>query len=301
MTDMNLAPLTTADISAVVCTLNSISSIEQCLISLRAAGVGELIVVDASSTDGTREVAEQYADAVLTDPGLGLGPARNLGIERTTKRLILNMGSDNLVPPGALDRMIAALADPTATKLQGVSAQTLIEGDSYLATGLNAWRRGRFLVGPAAVIGTPTLFVGETLRSHPYDSSRRFSDDSELCERWTREFGAQFAISDAVFHEIGKTSWEEIRIRCKMYGISDYEVFADGSASGWSLQRKAQSLLHPARVDLMHPLAHLTPVDGVRALPFLLAFTAMRYESWATRALKTKRGQGPSQSESEIS
>ena len=291
---MNQPSLTAGDISAVVCTLNSISSIEQCLISLREARVGELIVVDASSTDGTREIAERYADAVLTDPGLGLGTARNLGIERTTKRLILNMGSDNLVPVGALDRMIAALADPAATNLQGVSAQTLIQGDSYLATGLNAWRRGRFLVGPAAVIGTPTLFIGDTLRSHPYDSSRRFSDDSELCERWTREFGAQFAISDAVFYEIGKTSWEEIRIRCRMYGISDYEVFADGSASGWSPQRKAQSLLHPARVDLMHPLVHLKPVDGVRALPFLLAFTAMRYESWVTRALKARNGSDPS-------
>lgn len=288
MTDQTPAAFTAADISAVVCTLNSISSIEQCLVSLREAGVGEVIVVDASSTDGTHEVAERLADLVLTDPGVGLGTARNVGIARTSKALILNMGSDNLVAPGALDLMIAALADPSASNLQGVSAQTMIEGDSYLAAGLNAWRRGRFLVGPAAIIGTPTLFIGQTLRAHPYDSSRRFSDDSELCERWTREFDASFAISDAVFYEIGKTSWEEIRVRCKMYGISDYEVFAAGSASGWSAQRKAQSLLHPARVDLMHPLMHLKPVAGAKALPFLVAFTAMRYESWVTKALRSR-------------
>ncbi|HBJ73081.1 MAG TPA: hypothetical protein DDY88_05110 [Actinobacteria bacterium] len=292
MTDEKPLAYTVADISAVVCTLNSISSIEQCLASLRAAGVGEVIVVDATSTDGTYAIAERMADLVLTDPGHGLGAARNLGIARTSKPLILNMGSDNLAAPHALERMIAVLSDSSAHNLRGVSAQTLIDGDSYLASGLNAWRRGRFLVGPAAVIGTPTLFIGDTLRAHPYDSSRRFSDDSELCERWTREFAASFAITDAIFYEIGKTSWDEIRVRCRMYGISDYEVFADGNASGWSAQRKAQSLLHPARVDLVHPLRNLKPVDAAKALPFLLAFTAMRYESWATRALRSRGAAG---------
>ena len=187
-----------ADVSAVVCTLNSISGIERCLKSLRAAGVQDLIVVDANSSDGTREIAEQLADKVLTDPGKGLGMARNIGIEHTTKPLILNMGSDNVMPVGELEKMIQALEQKNQGNRQGVSAQTLIEGDDYLSNGLNAWRKGRFLPGPAAVIGTPTLFIGETLRAHPYDPNRRFSDDSELCERWAKEFSATFAISDAV-------------------------------------------------------------------------------------------------------
>ena len=90
-----------ADVSAVVCTLDSISSIEACLTSLRAAGVGQLIVVDASSTDGTREVAEQLADEVVTDPRLGLGHARNVGIERTITRV--NDGMPLMSPLDFLD------------------------------------------------------------------------------------------------------------------------------------------------------------------------------------------------------
>ena len=70
---------TANEVSAVICSLNSISGIEQCLASLKAAGVGQVIVVDANSTDGTKEVAEQLADLVLTDPGTGLGNARNRG------------------------------------------------------------------------------------------------------------------------------------------------------------------------------------------------------------------------------
>ena len=180
-----------ADVSAVVCTLNSISGIEKCLLSLRQAGVGETIVVDGGSTDGTREVAEQLADVVLEDPGTGLGNARNVGIAQSTRALVLNMGSDNVLPEGELQQMIDALE---ASGCQGVSAQTIIEGDDFVSRGLNAWRKGRFRPGPADVIGTPTLFEGDLIRAHPYDASRVFSDDSELCERWSREFGATFFI-----------------------------------------------------------------------------------------------------------
>ena len=72
-----MAELTSADVSAVVCTLNSISGIEPCLVSLRSSGVEEIIVVDAGSTDGTREVAGRLADRLLDDPGKGLGQERH--------------------------------------------------------------------------------------------------------------------------------------------------------------------------------------------------------------------------------
>jgi glycosyltransferase involved in cell wall biosynthesis len=270
------------DVSAVVCTMNSISGIERCLTSLREAGVGELIVVDAHSTDGTKGIALGIADKVCIDPGTGLGNARNIGIAHTTKPLILNMGSDNVMPPRQLQVMIDAL---TQGGYQGVSARTIIEGSNYSAKGLNAWRSGRFRSGPALVIGTPTLFDGDLLRANPYDSHRRFSDDSELCERWAEDLSATFAISDAYVEEIGKTSWDEVVVRCKMYGISDEEVFRLGRANGWSITRQLKSILHPARVDLFEPLSRLNLIDAATSTPFLVAFTGLRYGFWAKTAL----------------
>ena len=95
------------------------------------------------------------------------------------------------------------------------------------------------------MIGTPTLFVGDLLRTHPYDPTRRFSDDSELCERWTREFSARFAISNAYVLEVGKSSWDEVVVRCRMYGISDEEIFSLGRDSGWSLLRQGRGGVGP--------------------------------------------------------
>jgi len=265
--------------------MNSIASIEACLTSLRHAEVGEIIVVDANSTDGTTAMAEEHADRVLKDPGIGLGNARDIGIAQTSKPLILNMGSDNVLPQGQLERMIHTLVSGS---YQGVSARTRIEGTNYPSRGLNAWRKGRFRTGHAAIIGTPTLFRGDLLRAHPYDANRTFSDDSELCERWTREFGATFAISDAEVLEIGKTTWQEVRTRCRMYGISDEEIYRLGSP-GWSNSRKIKSLLHPARSDLLTPLTHLAPKEAVGSLPFLLTFTGMRYAAWLNSAVKGTR------------
>lgn len=272
-----------SDVSAVVCTLNSIESIQACLESLRGADVGELIVVDAQSTDGTREVAHEIADRVLTDPGQGLGQARNVGIENTRLPLILNMGSDNIMPPGQLPKMIRDLVD---NKHQGVSARTLIEGRGFVSDGLNAWRAGRFVPGPAQVIGTPSLFDGDLLRVNPYDRSRIYSDDSELCERWTREFGATFGISSAYVFETGKATWDEVVIRCRMYGISDREVFDTGSRSGWTKARKLESLLHPLKSDLLKPLENLPAGQAIKNAPFLAAFAAMRYGCWVQSALR---------------
>lgn len=270
-----------SDVAAVVCTMNSISGIERCLASLRDAGVGQIIVVDARSFDGTREIAEDLADLVLEDEGEGLGKARNLGIARTTAGLVLNFGSDNVMPQGELEKMIETLV---GGGYHGVSAQTRVEGDNYPSRGLNAWRRGRFRPGPIDVIGTPTLFRGNMLRSYSFDTARTFSDDSELCERWSQEFGSRFAISTAEVLEIGKASWSEVRVRSRMYGISDEEIYRIGSSQGWNTLRKIRSLLHPLSADLLTPIAQLPAKEAVSAVPFLMAFTAMRYEQWIRTA-----------------
>ena len=274
-----------SDVSAVVCTMNSITSIEACLTSLRDCSVGEIIVVDAGSTDGTHDVARELADCVLQDPGIGLGNARNIGIAETSKELVLNMGSDNVMPPGQLERMINTLQ---VGGYDGVSAQTRVQGTSYPARGLNAWRKGRFRSGQVAVIGTPTLFRGELLRGHPYDPERAFSDDSELCERWHQQFGSTFAISDAEVIEIGKTSWPEVCIRARMYGISDHDVYRRGVQQGWPTSRRIRSLAHPLLADFVTPVRHLSVSQALNAAPFLASFAALRYRYWIEAALLKK-------------
>ena len=270
-------------VSAVVCTKNSISGIENCLTSLQQAGVNQIIVVDAHSTDGTAEVAQELADLVFTDPGTGLGNARNIGIAHSTGDYVLNMGSDNIMPSEQLNLMIKTL---TEYGYQGVSAQTCIQGSGFIADGLNAWREGRFAPGPIEIIGTPTLFLGDLIRKYPYNPETVFSDDSELCERWERELNARFAISPAFVYEEGKVTWHEVKVRCRMYGLSDYEIYQRGSKAGWGAKRKLRSIAHPLRADLLTPIRKLPTSRALLNIPFLGLFVAMRYASWISTTLK---------------
>ena len=274
---MNHSRMRPADVSAVVCTMNSITSIEACLRSLRAAGVGQIIVVDAGSTDGTREIAERLADVVCEDSGVGLASARNVGIARSTGSLVLNMGSDNVMTKDALDRMIGTLE---AMDVQGVSARTRVVGSDYVARAMHAWRSARFRPGPSLIIGTPTLFRGDILRAHPFNPATTVSDDSELCERWAATFGARFAISDAFVDEFGKATWRETWIRCRMYGTSDAEIYRRGCAEGWTLRRRWRSVIHPLRVDLVVPLSTLPLRERMAYGPYFLAFAMLRYAGW---------------------
>ena len=265
--------------------MNSISGIKKCLISLRDSGVGQIVVVDANSTDGTKQVAEEFADLLLSDAGQGLGNARNIGVAETTGTLILNMGSDNVLPAGELQKMINYLYEGN---FQGVSAQTKVTGENYVATGLNVWRAGRFPEGERPVIGTPTLFEANLLRSDPYDPSRQHSDDSELCERWTQNHNARFAISDAVCLELGKSTWSEVKIRAKTYGISDHEIYSHGEEMDWGTTRKLKSIAHPLVADLITPLRHSKPIQAISATPFLAFFTGCRYLGWIECTKKSR-------------
>ena len=98
-----------SEVTAVVCSWDAEEIIGECLASLRKNGVGEIILVDANSLDKTRQIASQYVDKILTDPGDGLARARNIGIQEATGKYILNFGSDNILLEGSLEKMLSWL------------------------------------------------------------------------------------------------------------------------------------------------------------------------------------------------
>ena len=270
------------DVSVVVCSWNAAASIAPCIQSLRNNGVKEIILVDASSTDGTREIAEPLVDQMLTDPRQGLGAARNLGIQASTGKYILNCGPDNIMPPGSIDGM---LQYKEQGQFAGVSAITEINGSGYLCWAMNKYKKARFYPGERGVIGTPTIFDGEQLRAYPFDNNCSHSDDAELCERWSKKFGSKFAISNIVVGEQGQQTWGSVIIRWNNYGVSDYEIY-NSHSSEWSTARKLQSLLYPLRMELIQPLRRNALLNSIFLLPFLLIITTIRYQSWIFASIK---------------
>lgn len=275
------------DVSVVICTKNAAKTIVECLKSIKKNNPKEIILVDAYSNDGTKELAQPYVTKIVEDPGLGLAMARNIGLDHTTGKYVCNVGPDNVLPKGTLKHCIDYLIRNNHV---GVSTQTFMENadTSYLSHAMNLYKKARYYPGLRSVIGTPHLYITEIQKKYRFDDKMTWSDDSDLCLRLSK-LGYTFGIADTFVYEIGMESTSSIRTRWKNYGRSDFEYYSKYSKD-WMTKRKLWSLLHPLYSEFLLPLLskRLKLIEKLRALPFLFFITFIRYIYWVKLAVKSK-------------
>ncbi|MFF7972887.1 glycosyltransferase [Streptomyces sp. NPDC007905] len=93
----------------------------------QGAAVGEVVAVDDCSTDGTGELLARLA---ADDPRLrvlrrevnsgGCGSPRNTGIDAVTMPYVMFLDSDDVLPPGAVDALLAAATGGNAEVTSGL-------------------------------------------------------------------------------------------------------------------------------------------------------------------------------------
>lgn len=102
-------------LSIVIVSYNSRDDLDACLESLtrnRASVDHEIMVVDNASPDGTAAAVRSRWPAVrVLDAGsnLGFAAANNIGIRQTFGELVLLLNPDTIVPPRAIDTLVAVL------------------------------------------------------------------------------------------------------------------------------------------------------------------------------------------------
>jgi glycosyltransferase involved in cell wall biosynthesis len=93
-------------LSVVLITLNEAANLPRVLAKVR--GMGEIIIVDSGSTDGTPEIANTFGARVFSEPWRGFGAQKNVAIDHATGDWILSLDADEEVSP-ELAREIQAL------------------------------------------------------------------------------------------------------------------------------------------------------------------------------------------------
>lgn len=116
-------------LSIVIVSFSAREDLERCLRSLKnnpPAMDHEIIVVDNGSSDGSAEAAERIplVRVVRMGRNAGFAAANNAGIRESRGDLLLLLNSDTLVPPGALDRLVARLV---ATDSAAVAGPRLVD------------------------------------------------------------------------------------------------------------------------------------------------------------------------------
>jgi N-acetylglucosaminyl-diphospho-decaprenol L-rhamnosyltransferase len=99
-------------VSAVVVNYNARNHLLECVRSLRADGVDEIVVVDNSSTDGSLEaLAKMESDVVSVPTGgnLGFGSAANRGLAVAAGEYVAVLNPDAVVESGTIKALAAAL------------------------------------------------------------------------------------------------------------------------------------------------------------------------------------------------
>ena len=110
------------NIAAVVVNYNAGSALSDCVASLEAGGVSEIVVVDNASVDNSMAILAQRAPGakqILSSRNLGFGPGANLGARATTSQYLVVCNPDLVADPGAVRRLAAVLDESPTVALAG--------------------------------------------------------------------------------------------------------------------------------------------------------------------------------------
>lgn len=179
-------------VSVVVPVRNGEAFIAETIASILAQGecVGEVIVVDDGSTDDSGRVALSAGDPrirVVRTSGLGLPAARNCGVRASSGQWLYFLDADDLVRPGALDRLLAAAVQaPQAGLIYG-------DYDRIRADGAQFGRRHHFMrfrrkpTGDVleSIVRKNCMVVGtQIVKRSVYDACGGFEESLKNLEDW---------------------------------------------------------------------------------------------------------------------
>ena len=189
-------------ISVVTISFNQAQFLEACLDSIAIQeGPWEHIIVDAGSTDGSRDIIErrrsQFSHIVL-EPDDGPADGLNKGFERASGELLYYLNSDDIVLEGAFSQARAAfLASPSLDVISGHGDVVDETGCKLRCVYSDPISRHRLAYGGGILVQPATFMRREMFESvGGFNSENRSSWDGELVVDMFLN-GAKFGICDS--------------------------------------------------------------------------------------------------------
>lgn len=202
-----VSPKVPLPVSVVVVTRNASATLLDCLRSVVQNQPAEILVVDGDSTDSTLQIAQEYADRIMSDEGSGLAHARQLGAEQANQDYVAYVDADVVLSSGALGTMLAELQEK---RYCAISAR--------MRPGKTAayWERAthehvNILLARKAPLGlAASLFPRDIILKYRFDPQFPRVDDVALSQMLLKA-GSEFGLSSAWAYHYHKSNLREFR------------------------------------------------------------------------------------------
>ena len=181
-------------ISIVTISLNQASFIEQAIESVLEQNYPdvEYIIVDAGSTDGSREIIEQYRErlaSVIFEPDDGPADGLNKGFAKATGDIFFYLNADDYLLPSALLKAAKSFKEmPEVDVIYGNGLLVDKMGRSVKRLFGNKWNLTAFVYGAVSIIQQSTF-----IRKSAFKRSGMFNKNNRTC--WDTELMVDLALS----------------------------------------------------------------------------------------------------------
>ena len=208
-------------ISVIIPTKNSESTIGKCLRSIKNQTYSniEVVVVDSYSGDGTKEIAEKF-DAKVIEIEVGMSEARNIGAKKVRGKFILSLDSDMELTPRVVEECVNKVKE-------GYDAVIIPE----VSVGVGFWAKCKALE-KSCYIGDELIEASRFSRREVFEVVRGYDPELEAGEDWDlnqriRKAGYRIGRINAFLrHYEGRLSLRETMSKKYHYGktIKRYQV-----------------------------------------------------------------------------
>jgi glycosyltransferase involved in cell wall biosynthesis len=173
-------------VSIITISYNQAQFLEKALLSVIGQGYPELeyIVVDAGSTDGSREIIEKYRqriDQIIFEPDDGPADGLNKGFRVATGEIYGVLNADDMLHPNAVERFVDAFRSTRSSVISGhayvIDHSDRVVGKIYS----DRFDPAAYVYGVCVLVQPSTFFKADLFhRVGGFNIQNRVSWDGEL-------------------------------------------------------------------------------------------------------------------------